>query len=165
MNRKLHRIIVLFIAGAALIAACSDDGSSPRNNQGDGPFRSILQMDENCEIVGGDTLDFQPRPEGFIDTMAVPPVVGPPTNYSLIGACPNPGIQCTQIHWQIPQPDSVWILVFDAMRAPAMDTLYSRSGPAGSYTIIWCPEQTGYYRIRMYTATGFVSYGDVLIEP
>ena len=165
MNQVFHKILVLCVVGVALVVSCEDDTSRPAKGDGEGPFQGILQMDRNCIITGGDTTDFLPRPEGFIDTTVVPPHGGPPTNYSLIGACPNPSIAGTEIHWQIPRPDSVWILAFDAPGAPPIDTLYNRSGRTGSYIIPWRPAQPGFYRIRMFTATGFKSYGDVLIEP
>jgi len=165
MNKMLHKILLLFIGGCAFVGSCTDDASRPGKDQGEGAFRGILRMDQNCKITGGDTMDFLPRPEGFIDTTVVPPVVGPPTNYSLIGACPNPAMLGTDIHWQIPQPDSVWILAFDAAHAQPIDTLYNRSGRTGSYWVQWVPAHPGFYRIRMFTATGFKSYGDVLIEP
>jgi hypothetical protein len=165
MIMTFHKILVLFVACSALIGSCSDDTSRPGKDEGEGPFQGILEMDWTCRITGGDTLDFLPRPEGFIDTTVTPPVLGPPTNYSLIGACPNPASMGTDIHWQIPQPDSVWILAFDTAYGRAIDTIYCGSGPTGSYAVNWSPAEPGFYRIRMFTATGFKSYGDVLIEP
>jgi len=164
MERIRRRIMAVAIATSLGFVGCADDPEGPgdRSDQ----FEGILETDFNCNIIGGDTTDFLPRPEGDIDTTVVPPVIGGPTNYSLAYACPNPNTVgwTTFIHWQIPQTDSVWIFLFDEPGAEPVDTLYNRRAPAGSFAIIWQPDAPGIFRIRMYTESGFTSYGDVLIN-
>jgi hypothetical protein len=135
-----------------LYSACDDESSvAPKKS---GVFEGILAVElPDCHIVGGDTTDFQPRPESQ-DMM--------PTNYSLIYACPNPTIGETWIVFQIPQQDSVWLFVYDKPGRMPIDTLYAASGPAGVYTINFENQgPLGIYRVMMHTASGFESYGDV----
>jgi hypothetical protein len=147
---------------AALIA-CSDRSTEPEEQTP--RFEGILEMDWHCNTVGGDTTDFQPRPEGRIDTTVVPPIVGQPTNYSLMYACPNPAQRHTSITWQIPETDSVWIVAYSQPDRPPIDTLYSSRGFIGTYTIEWDFDgPPGIYRVVMHTASGFSSYGDILFE-
>ena len=118
-------------------------------------FEGILEVDAVCNILGGDTTDFRPQPEP-----------GGPEIYSLKYACPNPaGGKTTSIHWSIPVRDSVWIYAFDMPGGSPVDTLYNRTAPPGHHSVLWSftgPE--GIYRVKMFTETGFTSYGDVLLE-
>ena len=136
-----------------LFAACSEDSTGPVEQQA---FTGILETSRQCQIIGGDTTDFQPRP---LSVGAVP------TNYSLIAACPNPTSTNTSIKFQIPQPDSVWLLVFDRPGGPAIDTLFNRAANAGVYSVQWVHDgPDGVYRVVMGTASGFESYGDVQFD-
>ena len=144
-NRLSFGLVLLF---SASLVACSDESTRPVEEQG---FTGILEMNIRCEIVGGDTTDFQPRPGA--------------SNYSLIGACPNPTDGTTTIKFQLPQADSVWLLVYDGLGRPPIDTLYNQLSAAGSFGIIWTFDgPDGIYRVVMRTASGFESYGDVQFD-
>lgn len=142
-----------------------EDGHRPLEQL---PFEGILQFDDLCRVVGGDTTDFYPRPQGSIDTTVTPPLVRPPENYSFIGACPNPTQGPTvSIKFQIPQPDSVWILVYDRTNSAPLDTFWAVRCPfAGVYAKYeHNPGRSGIFRFEMHTQSGFRSYGDVLFSP
>ena len=158
MKHSPHCCIGIAVV-ACLLAGCDDSSQPPVAEK----FEGILRMDNVCTILGGDTSDFMPRPEGFIDTTVVPPMVGPPDNFSLIGACPNPTDRYTEVHFQISERDSVWILAYDHPGGTPVDTIFNRGdNPVGSYTHVWqSPNGPGIYRIVMRSATGFRSYGDV----
>ncbi len=158
MKHSLQRWIGITVI-ACLFAGCDDSSQPPTDER----FEGILRTDNVCTILGGDTTDFLPRPEGFIDTVSVPPIVGPPENFSLIGACPNPTDNGTEIHFQLSERDSVWILAYDRPGGAPVDTIFnSGDNPIGVYTVFWAnPNGPGIYRIVMRTATGFRSYGDV----
>ncbi len=143
------KLIPVFVILAVL--ACSDDG--PMKGDNDETFKGILEMDIFCNVIGGDTTDFQPRPE--------------PGNYSLIGACPNPIIgDAAVIKFKIPQADSVWIFVFDKPNSPPIGMLFNHQIPEGVYEIMWNNTgPMGIYRVEMYAASGFTSYGDVQFVP
>ena len=138
---------------------CEDSTEKPVVSQ---KFEGILRTDPDCNIVGGDTTDFLPRPQVSVDTTLVPPVAGPPLNNSLDRACPNPAEFSTQIYFEVSEPDSVWLLAYDEPNTPPVDTLFNRSAQAGVYMVTWsAPRGPGIYRVRMFTAGGFRSYGDV----
>jgi hypothetical protein len=148
----------------ASLIACEDDQKPPEQR----PFEGILEFDDLCRVVRGDTTDFYPRPRGSVDTTVTPPVAGPPENYSLIGACPNPTQGPTvDIKFQIPQPDSVWLFVYDRTNSAPVDTLWAGRCPfAGVYSKAWYkPGQGGILRVEMHTRSGFTSHGDVLFSP
>ena len=73
------------------------------------------------------------------------------------------------MYFQLSAPeDSVWVLVYDKPNTPAVDTLFSKgNAKVGAYTVMWeAPRGPGIYRIKMFTSSGFHSYGDVeFIEP
>jgi len=133
-------------------SACGDE--SPVNTKKPEVFAGILVVElPDCHIVGGDTTDFQPRPESH-DML--------PTNYSLKYACPNPTIGGTSVYFQIPQQDSVWLFVYDRPGGMPIDTLYAASGRAGAYSVDFENKgPLGIYRVVMHAAGGFESYGDV----
>ena len=151
------------IASVGLIALTScDDTQSPRLEQR--PFEGILRFDERCQVIGGDSTDFWPRPS------CVPPdssiFCGGPANYSLEGACPNPAGTATWIRFQIPAPDSVWVLVYDRTNAPPIDTLYAQRMPTGTHGFRWRNARgPGIFRVEMRTQSGFRSHGDVEFTP
>jgi len=129
--------------------ACCDDAAGPSGD--DGAFSGILETDPSCNVIGGDTTDFLPRP------------TTDPPNTCLKYACPNPTEgELTSLYFQIAQDDSVWILVYDRPKSPPVDTLYAQQSRSGAYGIAWrncgC---SGIYRVVMHTASGFTSYGDV----
>ncbi len=158
MSFQRH-LFVAVAAVASVLVACDESTQPPAEET----FEGILRMDEFCVILGGDTSDFMPRPEAFIDTTVVPPIIGPPDNFSLIGACPNPSDGSTSVHFQISEIDSVWIFVYDRPGAVPIDTIFNQGNSSiGSYTVSWQkPGGAGIYRIVMRSATGFQSYGDV----
>ncbi len=151
VEHKRYRLVFLAIVLCLQVWSCEEDTVEPETNKS---FEGILEVDVLCNIVGGDTTDFLPRPQTG------------PANYSLKYACPNPAQgKTTGIHWQIPQPDSVWILAYDRPGGPPVDTLYNRSSSAGSFVKSWTYDgPAGIYRIRMFTGSGFSSYGDVQLE-
>ncbi len=155
----LHDLKRWVVCSLLLFAACDDSSQPPTEEK----FEGILRMDPACAILGGDTTDFVPRPESCIDTTVVPPIVGPPTNYSLAGACPNPTDAATSVHFQISEVDSVWIFAYDRPGGAPVDTLFDRGNAmTGSYVVtLESPNGPGIYRIVMRTAKGFYSYGDV----
>ncbi len=132
----------------ALFAACGDEGSTmPKKER----FEGILVVDLGCNVVGGDTTDFLPRPTA--------------DNYSLVYACPNPTDWLTRVLFHIPEQDSVWIFVFAEPGAPPMDTLLHKVMRPGFYSVDWTNDGPfGIYRVEMHTGTGFESFGDVLFE-
>jgi hypothetical protein len=145
--KETQRRIILVCSIAAWLAACSEDATRPTPPQ---PFSGILVTNTQCQIVGGDATDFQPRPT--------------PGGYSLI-ACPNPTDKNTWVRFQLPQPDSVWLFVFDRPGSPPIDTLLNQPEPAGSHAILWSHDgPDGVYRVVMGTAIGFESYGDVQFD-
>jgi hypothetical protein len=163
---KRGRPIAAAIITLSLVVGTScDDHQSPQLDQR--PFEGIREFDEFCRSIGGDTTDFVPRPIASVDTTVVPPVVGPPQNYSLVAACPNPTLgPTTVVQFVISQRDSVWLLVYDRTNSPPIDTLYARNSPPGAYGITWYnPGGDGILRVEMNTASGFRSHGDVLFTP
>ena len=151
MKHKSYRFALLAIVFCLHAWSCEEDSVTPSKNES---FEGVLEVDVMCNVVGGDTTDFLPRP------------LPGGANYSLYYACPNPALgKTTGIHWQIPQPDSVWILAYDRPGGLPVDTLYNRSGPEGKYAISWTYDgPAGIYRIKMFTESGFSSYGDVQLE-
>ena len=151
VEHKKYRLVLLAIVFCLQAWSCEEDTVKPKKSE---LFEGILEVDVLCNIVGGDTTDFLPRPQAG------------PANYSLKHACPNPALgKTTGIHWQIPQPDSVWILAYDRPGGPPVDTLYNQRSLAGSYVKYWTYNgPAGIYRIRMFTGSGFSSYGDVQLE-
>jgi len=144
--------ILLMIGVFCLHAwSCGEDSVEPIKSTS---FEGILETNTQCTILGGDTTDFLPRP-----------LTGP-ANYSLKWACPNPALgKVTSIHLQLPQPDSVWIYIYDRPGRSPIDTLYNRILPAGTHSHSWKHDgPAGIYRIKMYTGSGFTSYGDVQLE-
>ena len=147
------------VLAAVVFVSCEESSQKPIEEK----FEGILQMDNMCNVLGGDATDFLPRPEVCIDTTVVPPVACPPKNYSLVGACPNPSDGGTEIQFAISEIDSVWIFAYDRPGLPPVDTLFNQGNRRpGVYTVVWqSPSGPGIYRIRMFTASGFRSYGDV----
>lgn len=147
MRCRLLAALLIF-----LYSACGDE--SPVNTKKAEVFEGILVVElPDCHIVGGDTTDFQPRPESHEML---------PTNYSLIYACPNPTIGGTRIYFQVPRQDSVWMFVYDKPGGAPIDTLYAALGHAGAYSVNFENRgPLGIYRVMMYAASGFKSYGDV----
>lgn len=143
------------------LASCEDSTEKPVVSE---KFEGILRCDEDS-ILGGDTSDFQPRPiPSDIDTTVFPPLIGPIKNTALGWSCPNPSDAASVMYFQLSEPeDSVWVLVYDKPDAPPVDTLFSQQNAGvGSYTVMWeAPNGPGIYRIKMFTASGFHSYGDV----
>jgi len=153
-----HRLAFSLLA-ALVFSSCSDSSVKPVVTE---KFEGILQTDLDCRILGGDMTDFLPRPETYVDTTVSPPIVFPPLNNSLAYTCPNPAEVWSVIHFQLSEPDSVWLFVYDEPGAPPVDTLFSEMGEVGAYMIQWkMPKGPGLYRVRMFTARGFRSYGDV----
>jgi hypothetical protein len=133
--------------------SCNEDTTKPAEVQ---QFQGILETDVQCNILGGDTTDFQPRP-----------APGEPDIYSLKYACPNPAQgKSTSIHWTVVAVDSVWILAFDTPGGSPVDTLHNGVVPPGNHIKHWSYDgPAGIYRIMMFTRSGFTSYGDVqLVE-
>ena len=162
MNYQTGGLLVSLVL-IAVILSCGDD-QGPQVKQE--PFTGIREFDLDCRLLGGDSTDFEPRPISMVDTTTVPPTVYPPQNYSLVSACPNPCDGQTVIHFNIPQADSVWLLVYDRTNSPPIDTLYARRGWAGAYGIIWSnPGAQGVFRVEMNTQSGFRSHGDVEFTP
>jgi hypothetical protein len=161
LNRRARLGIATISALVAGLIACEDNQTPPKPQ----PFEGILEFDIRCDVLGGDTTDFYPRP--LADTTVAPPFEGPPVNYSLIGACPNPNRGMTWIEFQVPRPDSVWLLVYDRTNSPPIDTLWAARCPsAGVYSQIWSnPGRSGILRVEMHTESGFRSHGDVLFTP
>jgi hypothetical protein len=152
------------VAALAMVAwlSCGDD-QGPRSERRS--FEGIREFDWNCNPIGGDTTDFMPRPLGDIDTTVAPPIVGPPLNYSLIAACPNPTQGSTTLRFQIPQADSVWLFVYDFTNSPPIETVYARRGPTGVYAIRWLNlNAPGVFRVEMNAGNGFRSHGDVQFD-
>lgn len=150
---------ILFVVFVVVLSACDDSTETPVVTD---KFEGILQMDELCNIIGGDTTDFLPRSDGYVDTTVSPPVVYPPTHSFLYGACPNPAENVTAIHFYLHEPDSVWLFAYDEPGGAPVDTLANATRNAGSYLVAWqAPNGPGIYRVRMFTASGFQSYGDV----
>ena len=149
---NVSRCALIISSLILLYSACGDE--SPVNIKKPEVFAGILVVElPDCHIVGGDTTDFQPRPESH-DML--------PTNYSLKYACPNPTIGGTWVYFQIPQQDSVWLFVYDKPGGMPIDTLYAALGPAGAYSVDFENKGSlGIYRVVMHAAGGFESYGDV----
>src|SRR5262245_50337808 len=163
---RVRRTLRCVVITATLVAASScDENPGPPPEQR--PFEGIREFDEDCVSIGGDTTDFMPRPIVLVDTTVVPPYVGFSRNYSLVAACPNPTrTSTTLIEFVMPQPDSVWLLVYDRTNSPPIDTLYARSSPAGTHKIMWYnPSANGIFRVEMSTRSGFRSHGDVQFTP
>ena len=143
--------LVLTIVILLALVGCKDDGSSPPPPES---FSGILMTDATGTILGGDTTDFQPRPlsNGHL-----------PTNYSFICAYPNPvDGNSVYLRYQLPQPDTVLIRVYDGPNRPPVDTLSNDIRPAGSFLILWTwSGPKGILRAEMTTPTGFRSYGDI----
>ena len=157
--RVVPLLIVSCSMGMAVLLACDDVKHPPTPR----PFEGILRFDERCQIVGGDSTDFWPRPSD-VDTCGI--FVCGPANHSLEGACPNPAQGATWIHFQISETDSVWILVYDRTNSPPIDTLWAQRTPRGSLSFRWnSPGAPGIYRVQMQTETGFRSHGDVEFTP
>ncbi len=149
----MGKLIGFLFLIVVLVSQAACGGDNPAGTRDAENFEGILEMDLLCRIIGGDTTDFQPRPEGQ------------PPNYSLVGACPNPTNGTTTIKFQLPQQDSVWILVYDGLGRPPIDTLYNQLSAAGSFGIIWTFDvHDGIYRVVMRTASGFESYGDLQFD-
>jgi hypothetical protein len=166
MTMRFLRLVGFAIAASAGVAVLScGDNQKPQLDQR--PFEGIREFDVDCNLVGGDTTDFEPRPMASFDSTVVPPVVHLPRNYSLVAACPNPTQgPTTSIEFVMPQPDSVWLFVYDRTNSPPIDTLYARRSPAGTHRIIWSrPGASGILRVEMNTESGFRSHGDVLFTP
>ena len=145
------RFALLILVFGLHAFSCEKDAVEPEQDKS---FKGILEVDVLCNVIGGDTTDFLPRPESGA------------ASYSLMYACPNPASgKATTIHLQIPQPDSVWILAYDRPGGPPVDTVWSFSWLAGSYSNYWKYDgPSGIYRIKMFTRSGFTSYGDVQLE-
>jgi len=154
MGHSMRLLGVATLASGILatlaLQSCEDDMQPPVEHL---PFAGILAFDEICTPAGGDTSDFLPRPSG--------------ANYSLVAACPNPAVRAsTRIVFNIPQPDSVWLLIYDRTNSPPIDTLYASRALPGSHRILWSrPGTVGILRVEMDTASGFHSYGDVEFTP
>ena len=150
---------VLIVLAVAVLSACDDSTQKPVVTE---KFEGILQTDELCAVIGGDTTDFLPRSDAWVDTTVFPPAAYPPTHPSLDGACPNPAETSTQVHFSLNERDSVWLFAYDEPGAAPVDTLFKQSARPGHYMITWhAPNGPGIYRLRMFTASGFQSYGDV----
>ena len=161
-NQRAGRPLVILLLIAA-VGSCGDD-QGPLLEQK--PFEGIREFDLECRLIGGDSTDFEPRPVGLVDTVIVPPIGYPPQNYSLVSACPNPAMGTTIIHFNLPQSDFVWLLVYDRTNSPPIDTLFARLGPAGSHAVVWSnPGARGVFRVEMSTQSGFRSHGDVEFLP
>ena len=149
----MGKLIGFLFLIVVLVSQAACGGDNPAGTRDAENFEGILEMDLLCRIIGGDTTDFQPRPEGQ------------PPNYSLVGACPNPTNGTTTIMFQLPQQDSVWILVYDRPSGGPIDTLFNSAAAPGSWSIIWTNNgPDGIYRVVMRTASGFQSYGDVQFD-
>ena len=142
--------LAVVILGIVNVTSCGDSQGPPPEQL---PFEGIREFDEYCSPVGGDTTDFVPRPS-----------VG---NYSLEDVCPNPTQGPTaNITFQVPQPDSIWLFVYDRTNAPPSDTLYAGRIPAGRHRFTWHnPGAEGIFRVEMNTKSGFRSHGDVQFMP
>ena len=147
--------LVLTLGFMLVIQGCSEDDSvKPALKE---EFTGILKFDENCNIIGGDATDFIPRPD-----LPSGGVIAPPTNYSLVSACPNPADGLTIVHFQTSEPDSIWFLVYDRTNSAPMDTLRAGTYFAGAHGFQWSSDgETGIFRIEMRSSSGFTSYGDV----
>ncbi len=153
MRLRFKNNILVIANLCLLIWSCGDETTTPGNSEE--RFQGILEVDVACNIIGGDTTDFRPQLEP-----------GGPEIYSLKYACPNPALgKTTWIHWSMPVRDSVWIYAFGAPGGSPVDTLYNRTAPPGQHSVRWSyAGPKGIYRIKMFTETGFTSYGDVLLE-
>ena len=150
---------VLIVLSVVCLSACDDSTEKPIVDE---KFEGILQMDELCNIVGGDTTDFLPRSDAWVDTTVAPPVVHPPTHPFLYGACPNPAGNVTSVYFFLTETDSVWMFAYDEPGGAPVDTLFMSTRNFGTYAIAWNPPHgPGIYRLRLFTASGFQSYGDV----
>lgn len=149
---RVSHAVGLAVATLVTVHAVScDNNEAPLREQL--PFEGIRELDEFCNSVGGDTTDFVPRPSG--------------SNYSLEGTCPNPTQGSTaNITFQIPQPDSIWLFVYERTNTPPSDTLYAGLLPAGRHRYTWHNSSVGgIFRVEMNTKSGFRSYGDVQFTP
>jgi hypothetical protein len=156
MDRKYVRDGIVLVTLIFCLYACSDrevPGEPVLPNQSSS-FEGIWECDESFNSVGGDTTDFQPLP--------LPRY----SNYSLHRVCPNPvSGNPIKVVWQMPQPDSVWILVYDQPGELPVDTIVTLNGKEGIYLKNWTVDYpAGIYRIVMFTGSGFSSYGDIRFE-
>jgi hypothetical protein len=154
MPRKMNNTILIICAIVLGVwFGCSEESTGPKC---DDKFEGILEVDYECNILGGDTTDFQPRPQWDPHTLEV-------LNHSLIYACPNPVEgYFTVIKFQIPRRDSVSIFLYDRPCRGPVDTICSRVLDKGVYAYsVMHNYVPGIYRVKMYTAGGFASYGDI----
>ena len=153
LRRTFGKFILVVIATELLAWSCGEDSTKPEEKKQ--VFEGILETDAFCNIIGGDTTDFQPR--------AGP---GEPEIMSLKYACPNPAVgRTTTIYWAIPTVDSVWILAFDRPGGLPVDTIYNRTDTPGVHSKEWSYDgPAGIYRVVMHTESGFTSYGDIKFE-
>ncbi len=145
---KIYFVILIVILGVA----CSENSSTESKEES---FSGILMTDEEGNILGGDTTDFQPRPINGNN--------GAPLNYSLVCAYPNPVLNDTvTIKFQVPQPDSIIIKLYDKPNSGHVEILLNTSKWTGIHQIRWINTlNNGIYRVTMNTDSGFYSYGDI----
>lgn len=146
-------VLIVCAVVLAVWFGCSDESTGPKCDE---KFAGILEVDFEGNILGGDTTDFQPRPQWDPQTLTV-------LNHSLIYAYPNPVEgYVTIIKFQVPQRDSVWIFLYDRPCRGPIDTICSRMCNKGVYEYSVLHHYVpGIYRVKMYTASGFRSYGDI----
>lgn len=148
---KLHSFSTLAVVILLCQPACKEDETIPPPIES---FSGILLADANGNILGGDTTDFQPRPQTNGQQ---------PGNYSFICAFPNPvDGNSVSVKFQIPQSDTILIRAYDRPNALPVDTIFHAFGRAGSHIILWNWSGTeGIFRAEMTTSSGFQSYGDI----
>lgn len=149
---QLH--FTLFVLFSLMLSACDNNPNEPDTEL----FTGILRTDANAKILGGDEGDFQPRPE-------VEPNSNPlkPLNNALYPAFPNPSKESIIIMYQIDEPDTVSIYLFDRPNSAPIDTLknFFHRSQAVYALILENPGKEGIFRVTMETSGGFRSSGDV----
>ncbi len=153
MNRNIFcafaMVLGLFFIG------CDDSPNEPEPP----PFTGILRTDANTNILGGDEGDFQPRPQIEQNSSPIKPL-----NIALHPAFPNPSDDDRIIlFYQITEPDSVSIFLFDRPNSAPIDTVVNwfHSSTAVYAAILENPGKTGILRVVMETGSGFQTFGDV----
>lgn len=150
-------IFAAFIVTFGLfLARCDND--SPTESEPP-PFTGILRTDANANVLGGDEGDFQPRPRVEPNSRPLNPL-----NIALHPGFPNPSDEGRIIlFYQITEPDSVSIFVFERPNSAPIDTVVNWFHPSRAVyaAILENPGKTGILRVVMETGNGFRTFGDV----